>query len=408
MPLNTTRRAAWREYYRHLLADDVLPFWLRHAPDEEAGGYATCLDRDGRVYDYDKRCMWSQGRLSWTFSYLYNEWEPRPEWLAMAARGVDFIRRHAFDPAGDAWYALTRTGRPLEPPRDVFAALSSVCALTEYARATADRPLHEEARRIFNRAWERLRTPGAAWQPFLAAARPVRLHGHAMITLNVLQELRRFAPDPRLDAMADTCVDDILDCHLRADRRLVLELVAWDGGDLPGYPGRWVCPGHMMECGIFLIHEGQSRQRPELLAHGARFIDWGFACGWDEEYGGIYNDIDCDRQPVPDAAALRYPCKLWWQHAEALYALLLAATVTGENRFEAAHEQVLAYARDHFADPAHGEWFGYLDRRGHRLNDAKGMDRKTAYHLARNVFHAWRLLNDRLPAGDDRGKKPPP
>ena len=37
--------------YRKDLLESVIPFWLKHAPDRQCGGYFTCLDRDGTIYD---------------------------------------------------------------------------------------------------------------------------------------------------------------------------------------------------------------------------------------------------------------------------------------------------------------------------------------------------------------------
>ena len=62
------------EQYKNELLDNVLPFWLRHSQDFECGGYYTCLDRDGRVFDTDK-FIWLQGREIWLFSMLYNKVE---------------------------------------------------------------------------------------------------------------------------------------------------------------------------------------------------------------------------------------------------------------------------------------------------------------------------------------------
>ena len=49
------------DQYKSELLDSVLPFWLEHSQDEQYGGYFTCLDRDGSVYDTDK-FIWLQGR----------------------------------------------------------------------------------------------------------------------------------------------------------------------------------------------------------------------------------------------------------------------------------------------------------------------------------------------------------
>ena len=37
--------------YREELFGSVLPFWMEKSPDTECGGYFTCLDRYGNVYD---------------------------------------------------------------------------------------------------------------------------------------------------------------------------------------------------------------------------------------------------------------------------------------------------------------------------------------------------------------------
>ena len=60
--------------YKDELLDSVLPFWLEHSQDHEYGGYFTCLDREGKVFDTDK-FIWLQGREVWMFSMLYNKVE---------------------------------------------------------------------------------------------------------------------------------------------------------------------------------------------------------------------------------------------------------------------------------------------------------------------------------------------
>ena len=59
--------------YKDELMNNVLPFWLDHSQDTEYGGYFTCLDREGNIFDTDK-FIWLQGREVWMFSMLYNRW----------------------------------------------------------------------------------------------------------------------------------------------------------------------------------------------------------------------------------------------------------------------------------------------------------------------------------------------
>ena len=81
---------------RDELLENVVPFWLTHSQDERYGGYFTCLDRGGDVYDTDK-FVWLQGRQVWLFSMLYNQVEKRPEWLECAVQGAEFLRKHGHD-----------------------------------------------------------------------------------------------------------------------------------------------------------------------------------------------------------------------------------------------------------------------------------------------------------------------
>ena len=58
--------------YKNELFENVLPFWLHRSQDFEQGGYYTCLNRRGEVFDTDK-FVWLQGREVWLFSMLYNK-----------------------------------------------------------------------------------------------------------------------------------------------------------------------------------------------------------------------------------------------------------------------------------------------------------------------------------------------
>src|SRR2546425_1010520 len=104
--------AAFAELYRDALLTDVIPFWERHSIDRKCGGYFTCLERDGSVYDTDK-FVWLQGRQVWMFSSLYNRLERRPRWLEIARHGAEFLRQHGRDKNGNWYFSLTRTGEPL-------------------------------------------------------------------------------------------------------------------------------------------------------------------------------------------------------------------------------------------------------------------------------------------------------
>ncbi|MBR2049286.1 MAG: AGE family epimerase/isomerase, partial [Rikenellaceae bacterium] len=100
------------QQYHDELHNRVLPFWLEHSQDKEFGGYFTCLDRDGSVFDTDK-FMWLQGREVWLFSMMCNKEGVRPEWLECARQGAEFMLRYGHDGDYNWYFALTRDGKPL-------------------------------------------------------------------------------------------------------------------------------------------------------------------------------------------------------------------------------------------------------------------------------------------------------
>ena len=79
--------------YKDELLENVLPFWINNSQDKEYGGYFSCLNRDGSVFDTDK-FIWLQGREVWLFAMLYNKVEKRQEWLDCAIQGAEFLKKY--------------------------------------------------------------------------------------------------------------------------------------------------------------------------------------------------------------------------------------------------------------------------------------------------------------------------
>ncbi len=399
--VDAARLAAWRDRYARELFDGALPLWLTNGRDRERGGLTWHLLRDGRVFDHDKIAMWSNGRMIWLLSHMHNHVPNAPaEWLDYAKAGLDFALAHGFAPDGHMHYSLTADGRPLQPAEDVFTELFHVEGFAEYALATHDDALKQRAWDLFLSVWQRFEQPDQAHQPKLADGSKVRLFGHPLIALNVLRDLRDCQPRDEIEPIVDQCLAWIFDYHVREADQVILEHVAWDGSDLHGYLGRMVRPGHMTEAGIFVIHEAQHRGDDALLKRGVELVRWSDRIAWDEKYGGHFTDMDRagPDQPVPTRDVYRSQGKEWWSHAEALYALLLTWSITGDGDDLMRYERMADYAFDRFSDPQHGDWYLALYRDGTVLCDAKGVARKSLFHLGRNLFWAWRLLDERCRA----------
>ncbi len=107
------------QQYKNELLENVLPFWLSKSQDLQCGGYYTCLDREGNVFDTDK-FIWLQGRQVWLFSHMYNNIDRNPAWLECARQGGEFLKKYGHDGDLNWYFSLTREGKPLIQPYNIF------------------------------------------------------------------------------------------------------------------------------------------------------------------------------------------------------------------------------------------------------------------------------------------------
>jgi N-acylglucosamine 2-epimerase len=374
--------STYAERYRRHLTEAVIPFWMAHGLDREHGGTFTCLDRDGAVYD-TKKYMWLQGRAVWMFSRLYNEFEARQEYLDAATLVCDFMRRHGRDAQGRVYFSLTRDGEPFFFQRKPYAAVFYMLGLLEYARATGDAVCKAEAIELFWMIDEWIRDPSLLDRPAMPGNPPVSNLANVMVLASMAIELARVDDDPRYVDVMRAAMDGVV-AHYDAERRILIENVALDGRDLTEWPeGRLFNPGHSIEVAWFLLHmlEFVPSERHRQLALDA--LEGSLEYGWDAEYGGLYYFMDIGGRPT---LQLEANMKLWWPHTEAIYALVLAATQTGEARWMRWLERVDDYSFRHFADPQYGEWYGYCDRRGAPALTSKGGNYKGFFHLPRALL----------------------
>ncbi|MCL4201305.1 MAG: AGE family epimerase/isomerase [Pirellulaceae bacterium] len=377
--------------YRDGLLDDTLPFWLRHAPDAEHGGYFSALDRQGNVIDTDK-AIWIQGRFAWLLSTLYVQVQARDEWLRTARSGIEFLLRHGFDSDGRMFFQVTRDGRPLRKRRYVYSEMFAVMALAAYAQAADDRSLAQRAEELFRSTTRLLTTAGALAPKVDPQSRPSRSFGVPMILLNTAQVLRDTLNSDQAVPWIDWSIEQIRRYHLNDQHRAVLETAGPDGELIDHYDGRMLNPGHAIEGAWFILREARHRGGDaRLIELGTRMLDWMWAWGWDEQFGGILYFRDVRGLPVQE---YWHDMKFWWPQNEAILATLFAFCLTGQPRFAQWHAQIHDWAYRHFPDAEYGEWYGYLHRDGRISSTAKGTMWKGPFHLPRMQLIGWRLLED--------------
>lgn len=357
--------AAIAELYRRELLDQVLPFWLRHSLDPEFGGSFSCLDRDGSLYD-DRKYVWMMGRQVWMLAKLYRELEPRPEWLAAARQGVEFLDRFALRADGQVWFSLARDGQPLYCQRKPYSAVFLALAWNEYGRATGDTARQQRARELFGRIRHWIRHPEELGRPASSMSQLADIY----VTAFLADELGEPEHLPACFAA--------LDAHF--DGPLMRE-----NAGIPDSPeARLFCPGSVFEVSWILMR--QTADPARLLSA----IEAAHQRGLDREFGGYYYFLDLAGKPP---LQLEWNMKLWWVHVEALVAFAHAWQRTGDARWLALFQQTHDWVWPRFRDPAFGEWFGYLDRRGEPTHLLKGGPYKCCFHVPRALWLISRIFS---------------
>lgn len=374
--------------YKTELLDNVLPFWLNHSIDKQWGGYLTCLNRDGSVYDTDK-FIWLQGRQVWMFSKLYNELEKRKEWLDCALHGAEFLKKYGHDGSYNWYFSLTQEGKPLVQPYNIFSYTFACMAFGQLYKATGIEEYATITRETFDLILKRIKNPKAKWNKAYPGTRPLKSFSIPMIISNMLLEIEELVEPELVDKTIDYCVHEVLDVFYQPDLGVLLENMTMDNQLSDSYDGRLIDPGHGIEATWFMMDLGKRMNRPDIIEKALKITKQTFVYGWDKKYGGIFYFMDRKGYPVQQ---LEWDQKLWWVHLETLIATIKGYLLTGDEEALAYFKKVHDYTWQHFRDPEYGEWYGYLNRQGEVLLPLKGGKWKGCFHVPRGLYLCWNLL----------------
>jgi N-acylglucosamine 2-epimerase len=390
--LTSTNIEAIKKYaqqYKDELLQNILPFWLVNSLDEKNGGFFTCLSREGKVYDTDK-FMWLQGREVWCFSYMYHNVEQKKEWLDMALHGAAFMEKYGRNAEGDWYFSLTADGRPLVQPYNIFSDCFAVMAFAALHKATGEERYKHIAASTFMRIVQRQHNWKGQYSKAYPGTRNLKNFSLPMILCNLSLEMEHILGSERVDSFMPTVISEVMDVFYQPEMGLVLENVYEDGSFCDSFEGRLLNPGHAIEAMWFIMDLGKRMNDEALIAKAKKIMLDTLEHGWDKTYGGIFYFLDVKGNPPQQ---LEWDQKLWWVHVEALVALAKGYAYTGDERCMQWFEKVHAYTWQHFKDREHGEWFGYLNRRGEVLLDLKGGKWKGCFHVPRALYQVWKTFD---------------
>jgi len=311
------------------------------------------------------------------------------KWLDMALLGAEFLEKHGMDKEGNWYFSLTREGNPLVQPYNIFSDCFAAMAFAQLGKATGIGRYNTIAVQTFRNILERRENPKGPYNKTFPGTRPMKGFALPMILSNLVLEVEHLIEPELVEETINYAVGEVMEDFYRKESGLILENVAIDGSLLDTFDGRLVIPGHGLESMWFLMDIGVRNGDTALIRKTTDIAMDLLEFGWDKEYGGIFYFQDAKGYP-PDR--LDWDQKLWWVHQEAILVMLKGYARTGDKRCWDWFEKLHDYAWSHFADKEHGEWFGYLNRRGEVLLNLKGGKWKGCFHTPRFLLQGWETL----------------
>ena len=378
----------YAKIYRENLLNDVVPFWLRYSKDNEFGGYFTCLDIKGAVYDTDK-FIWLQCREVWCFAMLYNRVEKKQDWLNFAIHGAEFLKKHGRDPQGGWYFSLNREGAPLTQPYNIFSDCFASMAFGQLYQATNNKEYGDIAVETFHKILRRQENPKGKYSKVYPGTRSLQSFALPMILCNLVLEIEHLLDPVLLENIIAKGIHSVMNVFYQPASGLILENVTLEGSFSDSFEGRLINPGHGLESMWFVMDLAKRSRNKELIKKAVDITINILKYSWDKEYGGIFYFLDIkEHSPLQ----LEWDQKIWWVHIEAIISLLKGFLLTGDERCWDWFEKVHAYTWAHFPDPQNGEWYGYLNRQGEVLLPSKGGKWKGCFHVPRGLYQSWKTL----------------
>ena len=408
-----------KDFYISEVGNNFLPYWLEYA-DEEYGGLLNCISNDGGRLLSDNKFTWSQGRWLWVLSTVYElagkgvlASVERKRILSLMRGTYGFIKNCSISSSGRCHFLLDRYGNAIagndsgRTDLSIYADCFALIGISAYIRVTHDAEEVVLADRLCSSIVERLGTGDYLTDPY-----PIppgyKVHGVPMIMINTLDEYARMRESFGLDSSAAVSLASrelsfILDCLYDDAHGVIREHVSSVANSDVRLIDRHVNPGHVLEDAWFWIeHLERYGGLEERLARIERIVSSTFELGWDDEYGGLFRFVDCDKgaphgelfgTPYEKLIADTWDMKLWWPHSEALYISLLLHRITGRDCYEEMYGKVRSYVYSTFPEGTDREWIQIRKRNGCPEDKVVALPVKDPFHIMRDYLKIIELLD---------------
>lgn len=378
--------------YMAELFDRFLPNMNEYVIDHDLGGFMCSVEiESGKNVSTDKR-SWFEGRGMWTYSFLYNNLDKKPEYLEIARKSKDFILKH--QPKADKFWisSYTKEGKPLSDDEgDIYSSLFIAEGLAEYAKASGESQYIDLAKKIIFTCLDRFDSPEYAYNvAYLSKDAPKvpapRVLGHWMVFLRAATQVLENAPDQQMEKLADRCVDTILNFHLNPEYKLVNELLNHDLSRPDNEFSQFSYLGHGIETLWMILFEAVRRKDKALFNRTVEIFKRHITVAKDSVYGGYFRSLDHVDNNVWKVD------KVLWLQEEVLIGTLFIVEHTGDLWAKECFKETYEYVYKNFVREGFKFWLSGGDRKLNEYNKVRAEHYHHPRHLMLNLLAVNRII----------------
>lgn len=392
-----SEKASLRSEIEKDLTEDILPFWVKYAPDIKHGGFYGTILGDGRGKDTPKSAILG-ARILWTFSTAYRVYA-NAEYKRLADIVQQYYIRNFVDSKyGGVYYLLKPKGKPADDSKQTYACAFAIYGLSEHFRATGDTMSLNTAKTLFRTLEDKVhdKVNGGYREAYTrnyknivaegvdAKSGPTKTMNTHIHILEAYTNLYKVWPDEELKTCLKELIN-ILETKLYSQQTAHLILFC-DDNWTSLYPTDSY--GHDIETSWLLTEAAEALGDSEVLMRirkqAVRMTDVALA-------EGLTNDGDA---MIYEKNMKGYERKLsWWVQCEAVTGCLNAWQITGEKKYFDQAVKFWNFIKSHYVDAVNGGWWKNLDANGNHIDrEPKGSMWNCPYHNSRLGFETMRRL----------------
>ncbi|UCV05037.1 AGE family epimerase/isomerase [Dechloromonas denitrificans] len=329
--------------------------WLAVAPTP-SGLMLGSFDRRWQAVPTQGGDLTTHSRLIFTMVKGY-EHSGDKRYLEVAVRGAEFLLDRFHDPQYGGFFSRVEgDGKVVNAGKNTYGHAFALLALAHVARVTKDEKFRAAALSAWGDINSHLRDSSGGFRPDaprdFGPSSSLRNQNPVMHMFEALLALIDATGDPRALAGAQSVGNFVLYKLLEGQPDGGACIPEWYDEHWKALPtkdkGGYIDLGHQFEWS-HLLATSESRGLPALYGAAAdRLLSYGIKLGYDDIEGGVFNRL------YPDGSIDRN--KYWWQQAEGLHALLVAASRSQRRDLWRRYEQTLELVKEQFIDEMNGGW----------------------------------------------------